>query len=89
MTKRKAVTISVTSNEFEAISNAFAEYIDKIESGADDDYINGVRKDSAHFTSFKQKYLRAVRIKERGTARNKLIKRAVALALVKGTEDDK
>ncbi|QHJ80150.1 MAG: hypothetical protein [Bacteriophage sp.] len=89
MTKRKAVTISVTSNEFEAISNAFAEYIDKIESGADDDYINDVRKDSAHFTSFKQKYLRAVRIKERGTARNKLIKRAVALALVKGTEDDK
>lgn len=46
--------------------------------------LNDARKDSAHFTSFKQKYLRAVRIKERGTARNKLIKRAVALALEKG-----
>lgn len=36
MTKRKAVTISVTSDEFEA-SNAFAEYLDKIENGAGDD----------------------------------------------------
>lgn len=60
MTKRKAVTISITHAEFEAISRAFAEYIDKINSGANDDYIDCAIEDGEHFSSFEQKYWRAV-----------------------------
>lgn len=87
MTKRKAVTISITHAEFDAISRGFDEYIDKINSGANDDYIDCAIEDGEHFSSFKEKYWRAVRAQRnrRHRARiRELTKEAMTYAKSKG-----
>lgn len=64
MTKRKAVTISVTHAEFDAIQNAFGEYFNNGEY-AGEEYANYANEDGKHFSSFEQKYWRAVRTQQR------------------------
>lgn len=64
MAKHKAVTISVTHAEFDAIQNAFGEYFAKCD-GANEDYVNWANEDGKHLTSFEQKYWRAVRTQQR------------------------
>ena len=59
MTKRKAVTISITHAEFDAIKNAFGEYFNNGES-TDEEYANYANEDAKHLISFEQKYWRAV-----------------------------
>lgn len=75
MTKRKAVTISVTHAEFDAIQNAFGEYFNNGEY-AGEEYANYANEDGKHFSSFEQKYWRAVHTQQRRDVIKKALKEA-------------
>ena len=67
MNKLKAVTISVTYAEFDAIQNAFGEYFAKCD---------GANEDGKHLSSFEQKYWRAVHTQQRRNVIKKALKEA-------------
>lgn len=75
MAKPKAVTISVTYAEFDAIQNAFGEYFAKCD-GANEDYVNWANEDGKHLSSFEQKYWRAVHTQQRREVIKKALKEA-------------
>lgn len=65
MTKRKAVTISVTYAEFDAIYHAFNEYNTTLERSDSEEYNKFANKQLDNFESFQKKYWRAVRTQQR------------------------
>lgn len=76
MTKRKAVTISITADEFDAIYHAFNEYNTKLESSDSEEYNKFAFTQLDNFESFQKKYLRAVHTQQR----RELIKKALIYA---------
>ena len=65
MTKRKAVTISITADEFDAIYHAFNEYNTTLERSDSEEYNKFANKQLDNFESFQKKYWRAVRTQQR------------------------
>ncbi|OCL24201.1 hypothetical protein A9G07_05015 [Gilliamella sp. wkB72] len=82
MGNRKAVTISVTPDEYDSICTAFEDYLSKCESTDDCDFIENANRDGDNFETFQTKYKRA--------HQRQLVKSAVkkALEYAKGTEHD-
>ncbi len=76
MTKRKAVTISITADEFDAIYHAFNEYNTKLESSDSEEYNKFAFTQLDNFESFQKKYLRAVHTQQR----REVIKKALIYA---------
>lgn len=64
MAKPKAVTISVTYSEFDAIQTAFGEDFNNGEYACEE-YANYANEDAKHLSSFEQKYWRAVHTQQR------------------------
>lgn len=82
MIKRKAVTISVTPDEYDSICTAFGEYFSKCEASGDGNFTESANRDGDNFETFQTKYKRA--------HQRQLIKNAVkkALEYAKGTKHD-
>ena len=76
MTKRKAVTISVTYAEFDAIYHAFNEYNTTLERSDSEEYNKFVNKQLDNFESFQKKYWRAVHTQQRRDVIKKALKEA-------------
>lgn len=65
MTKLKAVTISITADEFDAIYHAFNEYNTTLERSDSEECNKFANKQLDNFESFQKKYWRAVRTQQR------------------------
>ncbi|TSJ91799.1 hypothetical protein FPQ14_00595 [Gilliamella apicola] len=65
MAKHKAVTISVTHAEFDAIYHAFNEYNTTLERSDSEEYNKFANKQLDNFESFQKKYWRAVHTQQR------------------------
>jgi len=76
MAKPKAVTISVTSDEFDAIYDAFNEYNTTLERSESEEYNNFAHKQLDKLDSFQKKYLRAVHAQRRREEIKKALKEA-------------
>lgn len=76
MNKRKAVTISVTHAEFDAIYHAFNEYNTTLERSDSEEYNKFANKQLDNFESFQKKYWRAVRTQQRRDVIKKALKEA-------------
>lgn len=75
MDKRKSVTVSITSKEFDAMYLAFNEYSIRLESSDSEDYNEYATRQKDSFDAFQEKYWRAVRAQAHRDANKKLIKK--------------
>lgn len=63
MTKRKDVTISITAEEFDSISNAFIDYTQKFNDAydkGDNDLVYRLHIQIENYKSFNEKYWQAI-----------------------------
>lgn len=86
MGNRKAVTISVTPDEYDSICTAFGEYFSKCESSGDIDFVETANRDGDNFETFQTKYKRAYQRQLVKNAIKNAIKKAIKYA--KETEHD-
>lgn len=59
MEKRRAVTISVTPDEYDSICTAFGENFNKCEGAEDDAFVEDANLDGNNFKTFQAKYKKA------------------------------
>ena len=76
MNKLKAVTISITADEFDAIYHAFNEYNTNLERSDSEEYNKFAYTQLDTFESFQKKYWRAVRTQQRREVIKKALKEA-------------